>query len=109
MGCLFCKIINKEIPSEIIYQDEKVVAFKDINPKSPFHILIVPRKHIASVKETSNEDRDLLGDLILSAKKIAQENNLSGYKLVINVGKEGGQMVEHLHLHLLSGKIGEMP
>lgn len=109
MECVFCKIVNKELPSEILYENEKMVAFKDINPKAPFHILIVPKRHIASVKEAKEEDKGLLGELILAAKEISKKNELLGYKIVINVGREGGQVVDHLHLHLLSGKMGELP
>lgn len=104
MKCLFCKIAKKELPSEIAYEDEKVVAFKDIHPKAPVHLLIIPKKHIHSVDHVEIEDKNLMGELILAAQKIARERNLSGYKLQINVGKNGGQIVDHLHLHLLSGK-----
>lgn len=106
MDCLFCKIANKEAASEMIYEDENFVAFKDIRPKAPFHILIVPRKHIHSVNHIEGEDKVLMGELILVAQKIAKENNLKGYKLQINVGREGGQEIDHLHLHLLSHAIG---
>lgn len=104
--CLFCRIAKKEIPSEMVYEDENFVAFKDIRPKAPFHILIVPRKHIHSVDHLEVSDRELMGDLILVAKKISKEKKLQGYKLQINVGKEGGQEIDHLHLHLLSYAIG---
>ena len=106
MDCLFCKIANKEAASEMIYEDGNFVAFKDIRPKAPFHILIVPRKHIHSVDHIEAEDKVLIGKLILVAQKIAKEKNLKGYKLQINVGREGGQEIDHLHLHLLSYAIG---
>ncbi len=102
MDCIFCKIIKGEIPSAKVFEDEKLVAFLDINPKAKVHILIVPKKHIESVKHLQNTDKELIGDLVLAAKAIAEEKNLHGYKLVINVGREGGQIVDHLHLHLLS-------
>lgn len=101
MDCLFCKIAKKEAPSEMIYEDEKFAAFKDLYPKSPFHILIVPKKHIHSVDHVEAADKELMGELILVAQKIAKENNLKGYKLQINVGRAGGQEIDHLHLHLL--------
>jgi histidine triad (HIT) family protein len=111
MPCLFCKIINKEVPSEIIYEDEEVLAFKDINPKAPFHFLIVPKKHIASVAKLQEKDATLMGKIILAAKKIAEKEGLSekGYKLVFNVGRGGGQLIDHLHLHFLSGKPLQLP
>jgi len=107
--CIFCKIINKETPSEIVYEDEKTIAFKDINPKAPVHILIIPKKHIASIIDLKEEDKDLIGEIIFRAKKVAEEKGLKGYKLIFNVGREGGQIIDHLHLHLLGGMPKEMP
>ena len=109
MDCLFCKIINKEVPSNIVYEDDKFVAFKDIAPKAPLHLLIIPKKHIASIDHVEVEDKTLMGELILVAQKIAREKSLKGYKLLINVGREGGQIIDHLHLHLLSGRPTELP
>lgn len=109
MECIFCKIIKKELASEIIYEDDKTISVKDINPKAPIHFLILPKKHILSVNHLEKEDKNLMGELILTAQKIAKEKNLNGYKLVINVGREGGQIVDHLHMHLLSGYPMEMP
>jgi len=109
MDCIFCKIANKEMKSDIIFENDSVVAFKDIHPKANFHILIVPKKHIESVDKLEENDKKLVGEMILTAKNIAKENNISGYKLVINVGRDGGQVVDHLHLHLLSGKPIELP
>jgi len=100
--CIFCKIANKLAPTEILYEDEKIVAFKDINPLAPVHILIIPKKHIPSVDHVELEDKALLGELILAARKIAKEKGLEGYKLQINVGRSAGQLVDHLHIHLLS-------
>ena len=100
--CLFCKIAKKEAPSEMVYEDENFSAFKDLYPKAPFHILIVPKKHIHSVDHIEVEDKELMGELILVAQKIAKENTLKGYKLQINVGRVGGQEIDHLHLHLLA-------
>ena len=102
MDCLFCKIANKEVPAEIVYEDDKVVAFKDIHPKAPLHLLIVPRKHIPSVDHLESKDEELMGELFLVAQKIARGKKLKGYKLIINVGRPAGQLIDHLHLHLLS-------
>jgi len=102
MECLFCKIVNKEEKSEIIYEDEKIVSFKDINPLAPVHLLIIPKKHIPSVNHVEIEDKSLMGELILVAQKIAREKNLKGYRLQINVGRPAGQIIDHLHLHLLA-------
>lgn len=100
--CIFCKIINGEIPASKVFENERLVAFNDINPKARVHILIVPKKHIESVKHLEEIDKELVGEMFLAAQKIAKDNNLEGYKLVVNVGREGGQLVDHLHLHLLS-------
>ena len=109
--CIFCKIANKEIPANIIYEDKSSVAFFDKNPKAPLHILIIPKKHIPSVNDLSESDQNLIGHLILVAKKLAQmfPQAHNGYKLVINVGPGGGQIVKHLHIHLLAGEGIEMP
>jgi histidine triad (HIT) family protein len=109
MECLFCKIIKKEIPSEIVYETDKVIVFKDIHPKAEVHLLILPKKHIVSVNHLEEKDKELMGELISTAQKIAKEKKLTGYKLIINVGREGGQLIDHLHLHLLSGKKIELP
>ena len=104
--CIFCKIINKEAPAQIVYQDEKTLAFKDISPKAPVHILIVPKKHIKSIEHIEDNDKELIGELFIAAKKIARSQGVSktGYRLTFNVGRDAGQMVDHLHLHLLGGK-----
>jgi histidine triad (HIT) family protein len=105
MDCIFCKIAKGEIPSTKVFEDDKIIAFDDINPKAKVHILIVPKKHIESVKNLDESDKELVGELIFAAKNTAKEKNLGGYKLVFNVGRDGGQTVDHLHLHLLSGDI----
>jgi len=104
--CIFCDIINKKSPAKILYEDDEIIAFPDINPSAPVHILIIPKKHIKSANELEAENQVLLGKMILTAKKLAKENKIdqSGYRLVINTGKDGGQIIEHLHLHLLGGK-----
>jgi len=101
-GCVFCKIINREIDSEIIFENDNIIAIKDINPKAPIHLLIIPKKHIESVKELQDNDKELMGELILAAKNIGKEKNLEGYKLVFNVGRKAGQIIDHIHMHLLS-------
>lgn len=100
--CIFCKIANKEIPKDFVYEDEKVMVFEDINPKAPIHLLIIPKKHISSVAHLEIEDKTLMGEMILTAQKIAKEKNLKSYKLLINVGREAGQLIDHLHIHLLA-------
>jgi len=109
MSCIFCKIANKQTPADIVYENDKIIAFKDNNPRAPVHILIVPKKHIPSVDHIEIQDKTLMGEMILCAQKIAREKNLPGYRLVINVGREGGQIIDHLHLHLLSGKSIKLP
>ena len=107
--CIFCKIRDKEIPSKQVYEDEKVLAFEDINPKDQVHLLIVPKKHIPTVAEVSQDDEILLGHLVIVAKKLAKENNLTGYKLQFNVGKTAGQIVFHVHLHLMGHRFNPSP
>ena len=103
--CLFCKIIAGEIPSAKVYEDDKLYAFKDINPQAPVHILIIPKAHYDSVDALDEASAPIVGDIMLTAKKIAAENNLgSGYRLITNIGEDGGQTVKHLHFHLLGGK-----
>jgi histidine triad (HIT) family protein len=107
MNCIFCQIIQKQTPAEIVYEDEQFIVFNDIRPKAAVHLLLVPKKHIHSVKDLKEEDGQLMGQLIILARKIAEEKTLAGYKLVLNVGREGGQIVDHLHLHLLAGPTKE--
>ena len=103
MDCIFCKIAQKELPSDIVYEEGKFLAFKDIHPKAPLHYLIIPKNHLKSVASDGSEE--IIKELARIAKKIAKEQNIEGYKLVINVGEKGGQIVEHLHLHMLADKI----
>ena len=106
MDCIFCRIISGEIQSEILYQDEQAVAFRDVNPKAPVHLLVVPRKHIESVAELTEDEAPILGHLVAVANRLAREAEISekGYRLVVNCGPDGGQVVPHLHLHLLGGR-----
>jgi histidine triad (HIT) family protein len=103
--CLFCKIGNGEIKADIVYQNDKIIAFKDIRPIAPVHILIIPKEHISSMNDISEERTDLLGELLYTATKIARDLEFAdtGYKLLIRTGEHGGQEVPHLHLHLLGG------
>ncbi len=105
MSCVFCEIINKEIPAEIVSEDDEIIVFKDIKPSAPVHLLIVPKKHISSMNEISDEDKGLIGNLFLTARKMAEETGVkdSGYKLIINTGRGGGQVIDHLHIHLHGG------
>lgn len=103
--CLFCKIVAKEIPSEKVYEDELVYAFKDVSPQAPVHFLIVPKKHISSIDELEESDRELVGHIMLLVKKLTGELGLTnGYRVVINCKEDGGQTVEHLHFHILGGR-----
>ena len=104
--CVFCKIIAGAIPTEFLYKDEEVVAFRDIHPLAPVHILIVPKKHIASLTDLQPQHRELMGKLVEVANGLARSQEIAekGYRLVINCGPDGGQVVPHLHLHLLGGR-----
>ncbi len=108
---LFTKIINRDIPADIIYEDDEMVAFKDINPQAPFHCLVVPKKVIPTVNDIREEDAPLIGRLFLTAKKLAADNGLSedGYRLVFNCNRNAGQEVYHLHLHVLGGRTFRWP
>ncbi|MBM3156649.1 MAG: histidine triad nucleotide-binding protein [Chloroflexi bacterium] len=106
MDCIFCRIARGEVKSNILYQDDRAAAFPDINPKAPVHILIIPRKHIDCVADLQDSEEQLMGHLVAIANKLARDNGVaaSGFRLVINCGPEGGQLVPHLHLHLLGGR-----
>lgn len=103
--CIFCKIIKGEIGSDIVFENDKLIAFKDLNPQAPIHILIIPKKHLSRVENLEQNDSSLMGDLVFAAKQITEKMNVkSGYRLVFNNGSDGGQEVEHIHLHLLAGR-----
>ena len=106
MDCIFCQIIDGKVPGEIIYQDGEVAAFRDINPQAPLHLLIIPKRHITSLTDLSDEETPLAGQMVKVANQLAKREGVaeSGYRLVINSGAEGGQLVPHLHLHLLGGR-----
>jgi histidine triad (HIT) family protein len=105
MDCLFCKIAAGEIPSDKVYEDEKVLAFKDIDPQAPFHVLIIPKEHITSAAEITAENSSIVAHVFEVAAQIAKEHNLDkGFRIVNNCGEEGGQTVGHLHFHVLAGR-----
>ena len=111
MNCLFCNIAQKKIPATVVYEDKDVIAFKDLNPQAPTHILIVPHKHIATLNDLKPVDAELVGKLVLAAKKIAEEHEHAegGYRLVLNCNKDAGQTVFHIHCHLLGGRAMHWP
>ncbi len=103
--CIFCRIVKKEIPADIIYEDDEVMAIKDVHPMAPVHVLIIPKKHIETINDLTEKEVDLAGKIILTAKNIARDLKISedGYKLLFRVGKNGGQEIPHIHLHLIGG------
>lgn len=107
--CIFCRIVDRKIPSTIVYEDDNVLAFKDINPVAPVHVVIVPKQHIANVNELTPENASVLGEIHLAAKRIAEDAGIAdkGYRLINNCGADAGQTVFHLHYHLIGGiKLG---
>lgn len=108
--CVFCKIIKREIPAEIVYEDEEIIGFKDANPAAPIHILVIPKKHIAKITQIKQEDEKVIGKIYSVINKIAKEQGIDekGFRVIINCGEDGGQVVGHIHFHLLGGKkLGE--
>ena len=107
---IFSKIIRREIPAEIVYEDDLAIAFKDVSPQAPQHILLIPKEPITQLADAESKDRDLLGHLLLTAKRVASQAGLhNGYRVVINSGPDGGQTVYHLHLHILGGRQMQWP
>lgn len=104
--CLFCKIAAKELPAEVVWEDEQLIAIKDIHPVAPTHILLIPKKHIMSLNDVAEEDKELMGHIQVTAAELAKDLNLAenGYRLVNNCGEQGGQTVLHIHYHLLGGR-----
>lgn len=104
--CIFCRIVGGELPSSIVHEDDRAVAFRDVNPQAPVHVLVVPRRHVESVEQLTKEDLELAGHLLLVARNVARAEGLAdgGYRVVANVGDRGGQTVDHLHLHVLGGR-----
>jgi histidine triad (HIT) family protein len=109
--CLFCKIVNREIPASIVYEDERILAFNDINPQAPTHVLVVPKAHIATLNDVSSQDDQIVGELVRRAAAIAKTRGISagGFRTVFNTNREAGQTVFHIHLHLLGGRAMEWP
>ena len=109
-SCLFCKIVAREIPSQIIFEDDHTLAFRDVRPVAPTHALVIPKKHVVAISDTTDEDTLMLGQLMSAARKVAQQENLaSGFRLVINDGPNAGQSVSHVHVHLLGGRALSWP
>ena len=110
-NCIFCKIVNGEIPSKKVYEDESVAAFYDIEPQAPVHVLIIPKAHFASTLELSDDTAQVVGNMVLAANKIAKELGVdeSGFRLVMNTGRDAGQTVPHLHMHLMGGRSFSWP
>ncbi|MCL2723043.1 MAG: histidine triad nucleotide-binding protein [Polyangiaceae bacterium] len=106
MGCLFCNILEKKIPASIVYEDEHAVAFRDVRPIAPTHVLVVPRKHIAGIRDLSAADATTIGQVFLAARQVAKQEGLEehGYRLVVNDGDAAGQTVHHIHVHVLGGR-----
>lgn len=106
MDCLFCRIANGELPTEIVYEDDMLLAFRDINPQAPTHMLVIPKRHIESINHATLDDAELLGHMIFAAKEVASQEGLhdNGYRLVFNTNHHGGQTVYHIHLHVLGGR-----
>ena len=106
MGCLFCNVLEKKIPADVVYEDEHALAFRDIRPVAPTHVLVIPRKHIAAIHELADDDADLMGKVILAARNVAKKLDLEakGYRLVVNDGDQAGQTVHHIHVHVLGGR-----
>jgi histidine triad (HIT) family protein len=104
--CLFCKIVHNEIPAELIFEDDRIVAFNDINPQAPIHVLIIPKEHFASLNDIPEEKKDLLSHILLRARQIAQNLGIrdNGYRIVLNTARDSGQEVFHIHFHLLAGR-----
>ncbi len=104
--CIFCKIIKREIPSSIVYEDSEIIAFRDVNPQAPVHILVIPKKHISSLIELKEDDETLVGKIYTVINKIAEQEGMDkkGFRVIVNCGEDGGQEVKHLHFHILGGK-----
>lgn len=111
MDCLFCKIAEKKLPATIIYEDERCLAFEDINPQAPVHVLVIPKKHVSTILDIQGNDNSLMGHLFQIANTIAKQKNIDrkGFRLVLNCNEEAGQTVFHIHLHLLGGRIMHWP
>jgi histidine triad (HIT) family protein len=103
-SCLFCRIVAGELPADRLYDDDRILAFKDIHPQAPFHALVIPKVHVATLNDFTPEQSDLIGALLLTAKRLAADHGMPGYRVAMNVNREGGQVVFHAHLHVLGGR-----
>jgi histidine triad (HIT) family protein len=105
-ACLFCKIVDRELPADVVFEDDELLAFRDINPQAPTHLLVIPKRHVATVNDLANGDAELIGKLVLRAGALAREHDFAdaGYRLIMNCNADGGQTVFHVHLHLLGGR-----
>ena len=105
-NCIFCKIIAGEVPAQIVYEDEHVIAFNDINPVAPVHVLVVPRLHIPTLNDLESEHKEVIGNLMLAIKEVARQQEIAekGYRVILNCGSDAGQVVYHIHFHLLGGR-----
>ncbi|MBU0613317.1 histidine triad nucleotide-binding protein [Patescibacteria group bacterium] len=111
MDCIFCSISKKEVSADVVFENDEIIAFKDIAPQAPVHILVLPKKHIAKISDLSDDDAMLIGNIVNRARILAKKQGISdsGFRLVFNCGDEGGQVVDHIHLHLIGGKkLGEI-
>ena len=111
MDCIFCKIANKEIESEIIYEDDSVIAFNDLHPQSPVHFLVIPKVHIGSANDINDDNKDIIGHIFTVINKLAKDKGFAnnGYRIVNTIGKDGGQSVKHIHFHVLAGRTLQWP
>lgn len=111
VDCIFCRIARKEVPAAVVYEDGDILAFKDINPQAPIHLLIIPKQHLTSIMDIDDSNGDIVKKIIKVAKNLARENNIDnkGFRLVVNTGNDGGQTVHHLHFHLLGGRFMTWP
>jgi histidine triad (HIT) family protein len=101
--CVFCQLTSGELPADKVFEDDEILAFRDLYPKAQVHLLVIPKRHVATLNDCSDEDSALLGRLMLVARQLAREHSLSGYRVIMNVNREGGQVIFHVHLHLLGG------
>ena len=109
MDCVFCKIASGEIPTDAIYEDENLIAFNDLDPQAPIHFLVIPKKHITSLSTLSDSDSQLIAEIMKAIRDLAKKYDLTGYRVVTNIGEEGGQSVPHLHFHVLGGRSFHWP
>jgi histidine triad (HIT) family protein len=109
--CIFCRIVQGEIPAQVVREDDETIAFRDLDPKAPLHVLVIPKRHIGSVNDVQSSDRELLGSLFVAAREIAESEGVAGtgYRLVMNTGRGAGQSVQHVHLHVLGGRALQWP